>query len=702
MPDTTPDTIGGYEILRRIGRGIMGTVYHARDPRVGLDVVLKVLPAHILNSEVLDRFSIETLQPGRLHHPNIVTLFRVGEDRGCPFFVTEYVEGDTLGQLFRQRAVISLDSKLDIIEQVCAGLSHAHRAGIVHGDIKPANIMIDRHGTVKISDLGIAHLVAQGGMQSVLLAGTLCYMAPEQITGSVVDTRADVFSAGALFYELLAGRRAFPGKELSDMVREVLYSTPAPLEGIVSDVDLALVDVINGCLAKPLGDRCRDIDDVGQALESLRRRADPHEHEPSTRSQVSPGPEQSHAFGPDTAAALQCFSSESSDAALRAAEAPPVEQAKAPPVEAVEAPPVDKANAPAEPETLSSIRIREVPHGGRTPDLPIREAAATLAKPGIVPRALGRLKGAFRPAGKSRRSSLNSREKPPVIQKPSGMTEEVLLGVSAPRGANCGSEFSARFVAYVEEHEVAATLLLRDLDPAADEPDHQAALSLTPARAGRWVMGTPVVVRVYGDYLHAEPAAGSFQWNGGENMVSFSVSVAPDAPASTTQLCFEAFIEGVSVALIPLTLRIGPHASDADPSVLVSRPASTAFASYASKDASVVKMCLSALKRWDPELDVFMDCLDVAPNEGRLRELERIIPAKDTFLLFWSVNAKASKWVAWELHVAETTKGLAYVRPMPIDDPDVAPPPDQLKHLQFRDRYLIARQGFLRTDEFRH
>src|SRR5206468_2709685 len=111
------------------------------------------------------------------------------------------------------------------------------------------------------------------------------------------------------------------------------------------------------------------------------------------RSQVSPGPEQSHAFGPDTAAALQCFSSESSDAALRAAEAPPVEQAKAPPVE--------KANAPAEPETLSSIRIREVPHGGRTPDLPIREAAATLAKPGIVPRALGRLKGAFRPAGKS-------------------------------------------------------------------------------------------------------------------------------------------------------------------------------------------------------------------------------------------------------------------------------------------------------------
>jgi hypothetical protein len=282
------------------------------------------------------------------------------------------------------------------------------------------------------------------------------------------------------------------------------------------------------------------------------------------------------------------------------------------------------------------------------------------------------------------------------------MMEEVLLGVSAPRGADSGSEFSARFVAYVEEHEVAATLLLRNLDPTARERDHHAALSLTPPRAGRWVVGTPVVVRVYGDHLHTEPSAASFNWNGRENMVSFTVRVAPNAPASTAQLCFEAFIEGVSVALIPLTLRIGPHASDADPCVLVSRPASTAFASYAAKDATLVATCLSALKRWDPELDVFMGCLDLMPNERRRQELERIIPAKDTFLLFWSVNARASQSVAWELHVAKTTKGLAYVRPMPIDDPDIAPPPDELKHLQFRDRYLIARQGFLRGDEFRH
>ena len=178
--------------------------------------------------------------------------------------------------------------------------------------------------------------------------------------------------------------------------------------------------------------------------------------------------------------------------------------------------------------------------------------------------------------------------------------------------------------------------------------------------------------------------------------MSFLITIPEDAPTTTTQLCFEVFIEGVSVAFVPMNLRLGVRASDAAPDVLTARPASTAFASYASQDAPLVALCLSALKHWDPQLDVFMDCLDLTPNERWQRELERVIPTRDAFLLFWSVNAMNSRWVAWELQTAASRKGLDCVRPMPLDDPEIAPPPEALKHLHFRDRYLLARQGFLR------
>ena len=208
-------------------------------------------------------------------------------------------------------------------------------------------------------------------------------------------------------------------------------------------------------------------------------------------------------------------------------------------------------------------------------------------------------------------------------------------------------------------------------------------------------------MRVYGEGLTVEPPTRSFEWNGRENLVSFSVAVATGAMATTTQLYFDAFIEGVSVASILLDLRIGPDASDAQPNVSVSRPVSTAFASYASKDAPLVAQCLSALKRWDAGIDVFIDCLDLTPNEQWQEELERVIPTKDAFLLFWSVNARNSKWVAWELRTVQSKRGLACVRPMPLDDPELAPPPDELKHLHFRDRYMMAKQGFLRLANVR-
>jgi len=213
------------------------------------------------------------------------------------------------------------------------------------------------------------------------------------------------------------------------------------------------------------------------------------------------------------------------------------------------------------------------------------------------------------------------------------------------------------------------------------------------------VIGTPVTVRLTCERLQVKPEMQTFEWNGTQNLVSFVISVPATATTGLTQLCFEAFIAGVPVAYIPLDISIAGSTSADDVVTATVRPLSSAFASYASHDAPVVALLLSALKRWDPDADVFMDCLDLTPNEHWQHELERVIPTKDAFLLFWSKNASKSRWVAWELEHARATKGIDWIKPMPIEDPAIVPPPDFLQHLHFRDKFLVARQAFMQLEE---
>jgi hypothetical protein len=263
-----------------------------------------------------------------------------------------------------------------------------------------------------------------------------------------------------------------------------------------------------------------------------------------------------------------------------------------------------------------------------------------------------------------------------------------------------GATFTARFAAYVESRQEAVGQRLNQLDRDADG-GVQTVLGLPPERGARWLVGTPVTVRLSGEHVNVEPATRSFEWNGFENLVSFLVSVDDVAPSGSTQLCFEAFIEGIPIAFIPITIRILSEGETRWNGKVnkVARPMTSAFASYSSKDSGLVSLQLSALKRWDPGADVFMDCLDLTPNEDWKHELERVIPSKEAFLLFWSANARSSASVAWELDYARATKGVDWIRPMPIDDPEIAPPPGFLQHLQFRDKYLIVRQAFLRHQE---
>jgi hypothetical protein len=328
------------------------------------------------------------------------------------------------------------------------------------------------------------------------------------------------------------------------------------------------------------------------------------------------------------------------------------------------------------------------------PDRP-RAAASIPSRPAPAARS-GRMKRIWDlllPRDREKPVQESAPPAPPAPPAP----EPVLLGVSAPRRVEPGGMFSARFVAYIQVLEERVRQQLNELD--GDEA--QSALGIAPDRAARWEIGTPVTVRLEaGPHISVRPPGASFEWSGRHNLVSFSLTVAPDAPAVRTQLRFEAFIEGLPVAFIPLDIAIGQRI-DSSRVTRSTRPHATAFASYSSLDAQAVTLCLSALSRWDAGLKIFMDCLDLKPNEPWRKELERVILEQDAFFLFWSANAMKSKWVDWEWRHASAKKGIDVIQPFPLDDPAVAPPPPELQHLHFRDRYMMAREALARVAERR-
>src|SRR5215831_2157254 len=195
--------IGKYEVIERIGRGGMGTIFKARDPILERAVALKVLSRLDVTPELRARFFREAQACARLSHPNIVTIYDMGEDDGRLFIVMELLEGEELRQLIARCAPLALEDKLAIVRQICEGLHYAHQRGVVHRDVKPANILLLRTGQVKILDFGIAHIAAttQGDItRTGMIMGTLRYMAPEQVRGRA-DHRSDIFSVAAVSYE---------------------------------------------------------------------------------------------------------------------------------------------------------------------------------------------------------------------------------------------------------------------------------------------------------------------------------------------------------------------------------------------------------------------------------------------------------------------------------------------------------------------
>ena len=247
---TESRSIAGYEILGTLGEGGMGIVYRARDAALDRDVALKVIRSAALSAEARARFVREAKACSRITHPNIVTVYAAGEDSGVPWFAMELLEGESL-RAVAERGSVPWRAAVGWIAGILDALERLHAEGIVHRDLKPENVIVTRDGAAKLTDFGIARM---GGGETLTVdgqtIGTLRYMSPEQAKGSPVDARSDLFSLGAVLYELLAGSPAFTGEHPFAAMYAIMNEEPRPLGEIVPDCPPALAEAIARALAK--------------------------------------------------------------------------------------------------------------------------------------------------------------------------------------------------------------------------------------------------------------------------------------------------------------------------------------------------------------------------------------------------------------------------------------------------------------------
>jgi serine/threonine-protein kinase len=245
--------IGRYEILDEVGQGAMGTVYRARDPLIERTVAIKTVPIAKLRRDGADaesRFLREAQSAGRLSHPNIVTIYDVGEAEGLAYIAMEYLHGATLRDLM-DKGPMPLDLALDTATQMAEALAFAHEHGVIHRDIKPANVVVTgQHGRIKLSDFGIAHLANSDHTHAGQMLGSPRYMSPEQAMGHEVDGHSDIFSLGAVLYEMLTGRYAFDGDSLPSIVYRVVNEAPVAASTLRPQLPPELASLLSRMLNK--------------------------------------------------------------------------------------------------------------------------------------------------------------------------------------------------------------------------------------------------------------------------------------------------------------------------------------------------------------------------------------------------------------------------------------------------------------------
>ncbi len=279
----TIQQLGRYEILAELGRGAMGAVFRARDPRIDRTVAIKTIAVPGADRKSLDsyreRFFREAQAAGRLSHPGIVTIFDVSEDQTTqtPFIVMEFVNGTPLNEYVSAspQGQLPLDAALDLVQQVAEALHFAHSAGIVHRDIKPANILITSEGRAKIADFGIAKAAMSEATVPGQVMGTPGYMSPEQINGKPLDGRSDLFSLGVIAYWLMTGHKPFEGESITEVCVKVVSQDPAPPSSVCPSLGQEFDYVLGRALAKDPVQRYQNGKEFALDVQDLRARRAP-------------------------------------------------------------------------------------------------------------------------------------------------------------------------------------------------------------------------------------------------------------------------------------------------------------------------------------------------------------------------------------------------------------------------------------------
>ena len=261
---------GRYEIVNELGRGTMGVVYKAHDPQIDRMVALKVLrPDRVVSQDFVLRFLREAKAIGRISHPNIVTVYDVGQDHGTIYIAMEYLEGRPLNEVIKDRTV-PVDETVGMCVQVAEALEYAHRQGITHRDIKPSNIILTSDNRIKLTDFGIARIEDPDAAQQTQagdILGTPVYMAPEQVMGQKADGRTDLYALGVIAYEMVVGKRPFGGGNIAAIFRSITHEPPENPMNMGSLDNRALADLILKSLSKDPANRFQTGEAMATALQ---------------------------------------------------------------------------------------------------------------------------------------------------------------------------------------------------------------------------------------------------------------------------------------------------------------------------------------------------------------------------------------------------------------------------------------------------
>jgi serine/threonine-protein kinase len=283
------EKIGRYQVLERVGKGGMGVLYRGFDPVLDREVAIKLMHADFSEDteQMRPRFYREARAAAKLNHRNIVTIFEFAEESNVPYIVMEFLKGTPLGARMNSQPPLTIDDKLNVVAQLCDGLSYAHEQGVVHRDVKPDNVFILEDGSVKLLDFGIAKLQTSTLTRQGDVLGSASYMSPEQVGGSEsVDGRADIFSTGVVLYELLTGKKPFEGDSPTAVIVKILKDDPNPIDPAATGLPTDVIAAVMKALQKDPANRFQTADAMSRELQNIRKGLHPSMSKPSNMDET--------------------------------------------------------------------------------------------------------------------------------------------------------------------------------------------------------------------------------------------------------------------------------------------------------------------------------------------------------------------------------------------------------------------------------